>query len=165
MNACRRLHGRAHGCNAGAVPGRARHMAPLGPAAIAVHDDGDVPGQARGIEMAVKFRFFLVEPGGYLYFVMQSGHANMRLTQQGRGCNDGKGSLPESAESFGISLISVASKDSVIRRLCLKDEIEQHGDVDIDGFRWKPREWHVPPPPGDNDPIEDALKSLTKGKR
>ena len=58
----------------------------------------------------------------------------------------------------------MASIHSVIRRLCLRDEIEQNGDVDIGGFRWKLREGYVPVS-GDSDPIEDSLKSLTKGKR
>jgi hypothetical protein len=51
----------------------------------------------------------------------------------------------------------MASVHSVIRRLCLRDEIERHGDVDIGGFRWKPREGYVPPPP--------SIDDLTKGKR
>ena len=59
----------------------------------------------------------------------------------------------------------MASIHSVLRRLCLRDEIEEHGDVEIGGFRWKPSEGYIPPPPGSSDPIEDTLKALTKGKR
>jgi hypothetical protein len=37
----------------------------------------------------VDFCFLAVEAYGHFYFVVQSGHPDMRLTQQGRGCNDG----------------------------------------------------------------------------
>ena len=88
MNARRGLDRRTHGGDSGAMPGHARHVPPLGPAPVAVHDDGDVFGQFSGIEMPVNFRFLAVEPGRY--FVVQSGH-DMRLPQGGRRSNDGKG--------------------------------------------------------------------------
>src|SRR5271157_1024982 len=68
------------------MSGNARQVAPFGPAPVAVHDDGDVFGEPCRIEMPVDFGFLVVEPGGY--FVVQSGHPDMRLTQRGRGCND-----------------------------------------------------------------------------
>ena len=43
----RRPHRAAHGLHAHAVPGRARQPALLGPAAVAVHDDGDVARHRR----------------------------------------------------------------------------------------------------------------------
>jgi hypothetical protein len=70
------------------MSGHARHVAPLGPAPVAVHDDGDVFGQPCRIQMPVNFGFLAVEPRGY--FVVQSGH-DMRLPQGGRGCNDKRG--------------------------------------------------------------------------
>ncbi len=82
MDARGRFHRRAHGRDPGAVPGDARHVPPLGPAAVAVHDDGDVFREPRGIQMAVDFRFLAIETRGY--FVVQSGHTDLRLTQQGR---------------------------------------------------------------------------------
>src|SRR5262249_54131704 len=44
------LHRAAHRSNAGAVPGHAWQTAAVGPAAVAVHYDGDVPWQSVGID-------------------------------------------------------------------------------------------------------------------
>src|SRR5437764_2673727 len=68
-----------------------RHVTPLGPAPVAVHDDGDVFRELCRIQMPVDFDFLAVEPRGYgrSYFVVQSGH-DMRLPQGGRVCNDRK---------------------------------------------------------------------------
>ena len=66
----RRLHGRAYGRDSGAVPSHARHVTPLGPAPVAVHDDSDVFREPLWIEMPVDFRFLAIQPGGN--FVLQS---------------------------------------------------------------------------------------------
>ena len=50
---------------AGAVADHARAATAFGPAAVAVHDDGNVPGQLPGVESGPDFRFFVVESGGY----------------------------------------------------------------------------------------------------
>ena len=69
-NARRRLHRRAHRRDSGAMPGHARHVAPLGPAPVAVHDDGDVFWEPPWIKLPVNFRFLAIQPGGN--FVLQS---------------------------------------------------------------------------------------------
>jgi len=70
MNARRSFHRRTHCRNPGAMPGHARHMTPLGPAPVAVHDDRDVFWEPRRIQPSVNFAFLAVEPRGY--FVLQS---------------------------------------------------------------------------------------------
>ena len=50
--------GGAGGLGAGAVAGDAREMALFGPAAVAVHDDGDVARQAGEIQFFEEFCFF-----------------------------------------------------------------------------------------------------------
>ena len=50
--ASRGLDGVAHGVDAGAVSFDARQMALRGPAAVAVHDDGDVRGQPIELNLA-----------------------------------------------------------------------------------------------------------------
>ena len=47
------------GLHSGPVPGDARQMAALGPASVAVHDDGDVRGQAGGIDGARERLLFI----------------------------------------------------------------------------------------------------------
>ena len=47
----------ARSFHAGAMPGDARQMAALRPAAIAVHDDGEMLGQTLRVEFFEKFRF------------------------------------------------------------------------------------------------------------
>ena len=48
------------GLHSGAVAGNAGQMTPLRPAAVSIHDDGEVPRQALQIEFLDKFRFFAV---------------------------------------------------------------------------------------------------------
>jgi hypothetical protein len=48
----------ARGLHSGAVPGDARQMSPASPAPIAVHDDGDMAGQALEIQSFEQRRFF-----------------------------------------------------------------------------------------------------------
>ncbi len=54
----------AHGLNAGAMSGDPRHVAPLGPAPVAVHDDGDVSWEPRWIELPVNLGFLAIQTGG-----------------------------------------------------------------------------------------------------
>ena len=89
MNARRRLDRRTHRGDSGAMPGHARHVAPLGPAPVAVHDDGDVSGEPRRIQMPVNFRFLAVEPREVLCRCKVV--TDMRLPQEGRGGNDTDG--------------------------------------------------------------------------
>ena len=92
MNARGCFDRRAHRCNSRAMSGDARHVAPLGPAAIAIHDDGNVLRQPRRIKMAIDLSLFPIEPrrnfqdAPSVYFVLQSSHG-MRLPQQGRDGN------------------------------------------------------------------------------
>src|SRR5215831_4877093 len=58
-----RLHHVTDGLHALAVPGDARQMAALGPAAVAVHDDGYVFGELSRVQLAEDFSFFAVQPG------------------------------------------------------------------------------------------------------
>ena len=60
MQARASLDDDARGLHSGAVAGNARQMAALRPAAVAIHDDGEVLRQALGIEFLEKFRFFAV---------------------------------------------------------------------------------------------------------
>src|SRR5207248_8921718 len=50
-----RRHTRAMACNA-------RKMAPAGPAAVAVHNDGDVPGKL-SLELQIQLSLFVAETG------------------------------------------------------------------------------------------------------
>ena len=50
----------ASGLHAGAMAGHSRQMTALRPAAVAIHDDGEVLRQALGIEFLEIFRFFAV---------------------------------------------------------------------------------------------------------
>src|ERR1700758_3116476 len=52
------------------MSGDTRQVAPLGPAPVAVHDDGDVLGESRRIQVAVDVAFLAIQPLGY--FVLQS---------------------------------------------------------------------------------------------
>ena len=91
--------GCAGGIRAGAVTGDAREMALLGPAAVAVHDDGDVAGEAGEIELfeetgllggdrAEGFEMGMaVQHGGYLTNLLYAA----KLTQGFGGCNWGCG--------------------------------------------------------------------------
>src|SRR5580658_6352983 len=88
MNARGGLDRGTYGGDAGAMAGHARHVAALGPASVAVHDDGDMFGEPCRIQMPVNFAFLAVEPRGY--FAVQSGH-DMRLPQGGWGCNERNG--------------------------------------------------------------------------
>jgi hypothetical protein len=45
------------------MPGNARQMAPSRPAAVAVHNDGDVFWEPSRIEPRVNFGFFMIQPG------------------------------------------------------------------------------------------------------
>ena len=56
----------AGGFHSGAVSGDAREMAALGPAAVAVHDDGEVLGEALEVKFIEKVRFLAV--GGFEKF-------------------------------------------------------------------------------------------------
>ena len=56
----------AGGFYSGAVSGDAREMTALRPAAVAVHDDGEVLGEALEIKFIEKLRFFAV--GGFEKF-------------------------------------------------------------------------------------------------
>jgi hypothetical protein len=71
------------------MPSHARHVTPFSPAPIAVHDDRDMFREPSWIQLSVNFAFLAVEPRGY--FVLQSGHPDMRLPQQGRLRNDRTG--------------------------------------------------------------------------
>ena len=126
VNARRGLDRRAHGGNAGAMPGHARHVAAFGPAPVAVHDDGDVPGEPRRIETPVDFGFLAVEPRRYLqsywecYFVVQSGH-RMRLPQQGRVSNDWRDNVARALPSAWLRALSSASLRADSARECRRD--------------------------------------------
>src|ERR1700693_3111531 len=54
------LDGSAGGADSGTVAGDAGQMALLGPAAVAVHDDGDVARQALEVELLEERGFHLV---------------------------------------------------------------------------------------------------------
>ena len=82
-DARRRLHRRAHRRDPGAVSGHARHVAPLRPAPVAVHDDGDVFWEPLWIEMPVDFRFLAIQPGGN--FVLQSDPLRIEANTAGSG--------------------------------------------------------------------------------
>ena len=58
MEARAGFDGHARGLRAGAMSGDAGEMAFLGPAAIAVHDNGDVAREAGKIEFFEQVRFF-----------------------------------------------------------------------------------------------------------
>src|ERR1019366_8980813 len=57
------LHGIADGEDPRAMPGNAREMAAFGPAAVAVHDDRNVPGEPCWIEPGIKLCFLVAKPG------------------------------------------------------------------------------------------------------
>ncbi len=63
-DARRCLHHQADSFHALAMPGNAWQMAAFGPAAIAVHDDGDMFGKLAGIKLAEKLSFLAVQPCG-----------------------------------------------------------------------------------------------------
>ena len=63
-DARRRLHCRAHGRDSGAMSGHARHVTPLRPAPVAVHDDRDVSWEPLWIKLPVDFAFLAIQPGG-----------------------------------------------------------------------------------------------------
>ena len=60
------LDGGAHGGHTRAMSRDTRQVAALGPAAISVHDDGDVVGQPLRIEAGVDLSLFAVQPSGHL---------------------------------------------------------------------------------------------------
>src|SRR5215471_4262243 len=62
MDAGRGLDYVAHRFHAFAVPGDARQMAALGPAAVAVHDDGHVFGELVRVQLAEDFSLFTIQP-------------------------------------------------------------------------------------------------------
>jgi len=65
------------------MSGHARHVAPLGPAPVAVHDDGDVSWEPAWIEMPVDFRFFPIQSRGN--FVLQSDPLRIEANTGGKG--------------------------------------------------------------------------------
>src|SRR5713101_10019068 len=97
----RRLHRRTDGRNPGAMSGHARHMAPVRPAPVAVHDDGDVFWEPPWIKLPVDFRFFPIQPRGY--FVLQSDPLRIEANTGGKWV----------AMTRGYVLGSVASKGTI----------------------------------------------------
>jgi hypothetical protein len=69
------------------MSGYARHVAPLRPTTVAVHDDRDVFGETSWIETAVNFVFLTIKAREY--FVVQSDPSIMRLSQVVRVGNAG----------------------------------------------------------------------------
>src|SRR3954471_10903057 len=61
MNTGGGFDGTANGRDTGAVSGDTWHVPPLGPASVAVHDDGDVLGELLRIETGVNLGFFPVQ--------------------------------------------------------------------------------------------------------
>ena len=91
-DARRGFHCGAHRRNAGAMSGHPRHVTPLGPAPVAVHDDGDVFREPFWIQMPVDFHFLAIQPGGN--FVLQSDPLRLEANTAGSGVAIGrKGAL------------------------------------------------------------------------
>ena len=78
---------RAHRRDSGAMSGDARQMAPARPAAVAVHDNGDVFWEPLRIQPQINFRFLAIQPGRNCCL-----QANLccllKLTQRDGACND-----------------------------------------------------------------------------
>ncbi len=69
--------------------GHTRQMAPPRPAAVAVHDDGDVFWEPLRIEPLINFRFLVIQPGRNCR--LQANLCYLLKLTQGRGsCNDTK---------------------------------------------------------------------------
>ena len=85
-DAGRSFDGGTYGCNSGAMSGHARQVPAARPAAVAVHDDGDVFREPFRIKLSVNFRFLAIQPGRNRRL-----QANLccfkKLTQGGGGCN------------------------------------------------------------------------------
>ena len=88
MDARRSLDRRPHGCDPRAMSGRARQVAPFRPAPVAVHNDGDVFGEPRRIQMPVDFAFLAVQPLGY--FVLQSDLSKREYHSREQGAMTGR---------------------------------------------------------------------------
>jgi hypothetical protein len=80
MNPRSRLNRRTYSGDAGPVSSDTRHVPPLSPASIAIHNDGYMFGKLCRIHMPVDFCFSAIE--AVRHFVLQSGHRK-RLPQQG----------------------------------------------------------------------------------
>ena len=58
--------GGAHGSHTGAMSRDTGQVAAFGPAAVPVHDDGDVVGQPLRLEAGENLGLFAVQPSGHL---------------------------------------------------------------------------------------------------
>ena len=63
-------------------PAMRGQMAPLGPSAVAVHDNGDVSWEPLRIQPQINFGLFAVQPGGN-YSLQANLYCLLKLTQQG----------------------------------------------------------------------------------
>src|SRR5580700_2856678 len=84
MNANARcgLHRRAHSRHSRAVSGHTRHVAPLRPAPVAVHDNSDVFREPLWIKMPVDFNLSAIQPGGN--FGLQSDPLRIEASTAGK---------------------------------------------------------------------------------
>src|SRR5579862_2048088 len=85
------------------MSGDTRQVAPLSPASVAVHNDGDVLGESRRIQVAVDVAFLAIQPLGY--FVLQSDLSEREYHRGQQGAMTGRVFSCWSSGSVGRALL------------------------------------------------------------